>query len=165
MANADCFWADIGIQFTMMSAYANPSPKDESFDPNVKKIQSICDMHNVPFGSPDALPGFMHKLTEDKHFAMDFWELTGKLSSKEGVQLSDKRLLALIVESVTGRDVQYAEGVSKKLVDDLSRLLAGVDPDGPKGQSDVKTAALPPVFPPGTGSQGFAEHVKRAAMR
>jgi TonB family protein len=157
MANSDSFWADIGIQITMMTAAVNTPTKAESFDPCVKKIQSICDTHNVPFGSPEDLSSFVQKLAEDRHFAMDFWALDPRLNSM-GVRLSDKRLLALVVDSVTGRDVQYARDVSKKLVDDLSRMLAEVEPDGPMGLSDVKAAALPP----GTESQGFADYAKRA---
>jgi TonB family protein len=147
----------------MMSAHVNTPQKDESLDLYVKKFQSICDMHHVPLGSPEDFPGFMQKLAEDRHFAMDFWALTGRLSSREGGQLSDEQMLAVIVDSITGRDVHDADGVFKKLVDDLARLLAGVDLYGPTEQSDVKTVALPSVFPPGTGSQGFAEDVKRVA--
>ena len=47
---------------------------------------------------------FLHKLTEDRHFAMDFWAFTGKLTSREGGALSDQSMLAVVVEGITGSE-------------------------------------------------------------
>jgi len=102
-------------------------------------------MHGVPFGSPGDLPGFMRKLAEDRHFAMDFWALNGALSSREGGQLSDEQMLSIIVEGVAGREIRDSDGDLKKVVDDLTSLLAGVDIQRPPEQSDARKI---PISPP-----------------
>lgn len=138
----------------MMSTYAKTEKKPERFDLYVKKIRSICDMHNVPFGSPEDLSAFMQKLAEDRHFAMDFWALTGALSSREGGQLSDEQMLAVIVEGVAGGDISEHDEELKQLIDDLASMLAGVDVHSPSGQNHVEPAPFPsarsnsPVSPP-----------------
>ena len=52
--------------------------------------------------SPEDLEAFLGKLESDGHFAMDFWAFAGKLSAREGGELSDDQMLALFVEGVIG---------------------------------------------------------------
>ncbi|MCU1222513.1 MAG: Ferric siderophore transport system, periplasmic binding protein TonB [Edaphobacter sp.] len=103
-------------------------------------------MHGIHFGSPGDLPDFMQKLAEDRHFAMDFWALNGALSSREGGQLSDEQMLSIIVEGVAGREIRDSDGDLKKLVGDLTSLLAGVDIQRPPEQSDA--GKIPISSPP-----------------
>jgi TonB family protein len=122
---------NVGSQSDTMSAYVNILQKPEGFDTCVRKLQSICAMHGVPVGSRVDLPGFMKKLVEDRHLAMDFWAFVGKLSNREGGVLSDDLLVALIVEAITNDEVWHEDGGLKKNVDDLRAMLAGVDTQTP----------------------------------
>ena len=62
-------------------------------------------MHHVGFGTPEDFPAFMVKLIQDRHFAMDFWALTGNLSRREGGDLSVEEMLAVIVDAVSGGEI------------------------------------------------------------
>jgi TonB family protein len=141
----------------MMSAIANSLPKPERFDLYVRKIRAICGMHSVQVGSRTDLPGFMQKLLEDRHLAMDFWALVGKLSNHDGGELSDDQMLAVIVEGVTGGELSGFDRETKRNVDDLRSMLAGVDIRNPE-ESQVEIAP----FPRGeTVPQGEAEWKNR----
>jgi TonB family protein len=118
---------NVGSQSDTMSAYVNILQKPERFDTCVRKLQSICAMHGVHVGSRVDLPGFMKKLVEDRHLAMDFWAFVSKVSNREGGDLSDDQLVALIVEAITNDEVWHEDGGLKKTVDDLRAMLAGVD--------------------------------------
>jgi TonB family protein len=122
---------NVGSQSDTMSAYVNILQKPQGFDTCVRKLQSICAMHGVPVGSRVDLPGFMKKLVEDRHLAMDFWAFVGKLSNREGGDLSDDLLVGLIVEAITNDEVWHEDGGLKKNVDDLRAMLAGVDTQAP----------------------------------
>ena len=122
---------NVGSQSDTMSAYVNILQKPQGFDACVRKLQSICAMHGVPVGSRVDLPGFMRKLVEDRHLAMDFWAFVGKLSNREGGDLPDDLLVALIVEAITNDEVWHEDGGLKKNVDDLRAMLAGVDTQTP----------------------------------
>jgi TonB family protein len=128
----------------MMSATANSLQKPEGFDVYVKKFRVICVMHDVQIGSHADLPGFMQKLVEDRHLAMDFWGFVGKLSNREGGDLSDDQMLAVVVEGVTRGEISQEDGELSQTVDDLRAMLAGVDVQGP-GQSLVELAPFPPI--------------------
>ena len=125
-----------------MSAYANSLQKPPRFDMYVRKLQSICAMHGVQIGLRTDLPGFMEKLAEDRHLAMDFWAFVGKLSSREGGDLSDDQVLNIIVESVTDSEIQQEDVGLKRFVDDLRAMLAGVDIQSPV-QTQVEHAPFP----------------------
>jgi TonB family protein len=127
----------------MMSAIANSLPKPEGFKLYVRKFRAICVMHNVPFGSRKDLPGFVQKLVEDRPLAMEFWKLIGKLSNREGGDLSDDQLLTVVVESVAGGEVSLEDGELKRAIGDLRAMLAGVDIQTP-GQGQVELAPFPP---------------------
>jgi TonB family protein len=126
----------------MMSAYANSLQKPPRFDMYVRKLQSICAMHGVQIGLRTDLSGFMEKLAEDRHLAMDFWAFVGKLSSREGGDLSDDQVLNIIVESVTDSEIQQEDVGLKRFVDDLRAMLAGVDIQSP-GQTQIEHAPFP----------------------
>jgi Gram-negative bacterial TonB protein C-terminal len=124
----------------MMSALANSLHKPERFDVYVRKFHAICAMHGIQVGSRGDLNGFMQKLMEDRHLSMDFWSFVGKLSSREGGELSDDQMLAVIVEGVTGGQSSEEDG---RVVGDLRAMLAGVDIQGP-GKGQVELAPFPP---------------------
>jgi TonB family protein len=126
----------------MMSAFANSVQKPERFDMYVRKFRSICMMHGIQVGSRRELPAFLRKLVEDRHLAMDFWAFIGKLSNREGGELSDDQVLGVVVEGVTDAEISEADGGAKRTVDDLRAMLAGVDIQGP-GQSQVEMAPFP----------------------
>ena len=136
-----------------MSSHAEIWGKPEQFDLYVKKFRSLFDMHTIQFGSPEDFPGFMTKLVQDRHFAMDFWALTGTLGRREGGELSVEQMLAVIVDGVTGGDIPADDDGHKTLVDELASLLAGVDLYGPSrqsdsdGESDGESDLPPPVSP------------------
>jgi TonB family protein len=132
-----------------MSTSAAILTKSEFFDLHVRKFRLICGMHGVQFGTHEDLRDFTHKLTEDRHFAMDFWAFTGKLSSREGGELSDERILAVIVEGITGHSIKDADGERKGLIDELAALLAGVDVQNTQNTltGDVDPASFPPAQP------------------
>ncbi len=115
----------------MMSAYANSLQKPESFDSYVRKFRVICVMHGLQIGSRDDLPPFLQKLAADRHLAMDFWGFVGKLSDREGGELNDDQILAVIVEGITKEEISPEDGDLKQSIDDLRAMLAGVDVHGP----------------------------------
>jgi TonB family protein len=126
----------------MMSAYANSVQKPERFELYVRKFRSICMMHGVKVGSRKELPAFLRKLIEDRHLAMDFWAFVGKLSDREGGELSDNQMLGVIVEGITDCDISEQDGGTKRIIDDLRALLAGVDIQGPEPRQ-VEMAPFP----------------------
>jgi TonB family protein len=115
----------------MMSAYANGLQKPESFDSYVRKFRVICVMHGIPFGSAANLPLFLQKLINDRPLAMDFWGFVSKLSDREGGELSDDQLLAVVVEGVAKGEIPPDDQALKRTVDDLRSMLAGVDVHDP----------------------------------
>jgi TonB family protein len=115
----------------MMSAYANSLQKPESFESYVRKFRVICVMHSVQVGSPADLPAFLQKLINDRHLAMDFWGFVGKLTDREGGDLSDEQLLALVVEGIANSEVPLDNPNLTRTVDDLRAMLAGVDVHAP----------------------------------
>ncbi len=119
-----------------MSSYANTWNEPEQFDLYIKKFRSLFTMHNVGFGSPEDFPHFMVKLAQDRHFAMDFWALTGTLSKREGGELGVDETLGVIVNAVTGGPIPAGDDGVKVLVDELAALLAGVDLYSPSRLSD-----------------------------
>jgi TonB family protein len=124
----------------MMSAPAvNSLQKPEGFEAYVRKFRVICVMHGVQIGSRTDLPGFMQKLLENRHLAMDFWGLVGKLSNREGGELSDDQILAVVVEGVTSSEISLEDSELKRPIDDLRAMLAGVDIHSPE-QSQVEPA-------------------------
>jgi TonB family protein len=124
----------------MMSAIANSLQKPDRFDLYVRKFRAICAMHGVQVGSRADLPGFMQKLLEDRALAMDFWALIGKLSNREGGELSDDQMLAVVVEGVMGGELSGYDRETKRIIDDLRAMLAGVDIQGP---AQVELAPFP----------------------
>jgi TonB family protein len=116
-----------------------------SVNPYVKKIESVCDMHRVPFGSAEDFAGFMGALHENKHLAMDFWALVARMSEEESGPFSSQscepaadQMLEVIVVGVTGRNVaEIAAGGSeqKQLVGKLASMLAGEDVQSPVVES------------------------------
>jgi TonB family protein len=73
----------------------------------------------------------MKKLVEDRHLAMDFWAFVGKVSNREGGDLSDDQLVALVVEGITNDEIWHEDGGLKRNVDDLRAMLSGVDTQTP----------------------------------
>jgi TonB family protein len=126
----------------MMSATANSLQKPQRFDLYLRKFRVICTMHGVAVGERTNLPGFMQKLMEDRHLAMDFWALISKLSDREGGELSDDQILAVVVEGVTGSELSDEDAETKRIVGDLRAMLAGVDIQGP-GAGQVEVAPFP----------------------
>jgi TonB family protein len=126
----------------MMSAIANSLHKAERFDLPIKKLKTICVMHGVPIGSRADLPGFMQKLVEDRHLAMDFWAFVGKMSSREGGEFSDDQLLAIVTEGVVGSELSEEDSEAKQALADLRAMFAGVDVQG-TGQGQVELAPFP----------------------
>jgi TonB family protein len=126
----------------MMSASTNSLQKPEGFELYVRKFRAICILHDVQVGSRRDLPGFLQKLVEDRPLAMDFWKLTGKLSNREGGELSDDQMLAVVIEGVTGGESSEEGGEQKQSVDDLRAMLAGVDIQSP-GQDRIEETAPP----------------------
>lgn len=125
-----------------MSAIANTVPKPEGFDRYVRKFRSICAMHGVQVGSRTELSGFLQRLLEDRHLAMDFWAFIGKLSNREGGQLSDDQMIGVVVEGITESDLSLEDSGQEPTVDGLRAMLAGVDIQGPKA-SPVVMAPFP----------------------
>jgi TonB family protein len=125
----------------MMSAFANSLHKPERYDLSVRKFRSICAMHDVQVGSRADLPGFMQKLMDDRHLAMDFWAFVSKLSSREGGEFSDDQVLALVTEGVAG-ELSEEDDDSKQVLDHLRAMLAGVDVQSP-AQTQVELAPFP----------------------
>lgn len=133
-----------------MFTQANTRSETERFDLEVRKLQSICEMHDVPFGSPSDFPGFMRKLAGDRHFAMDFWAFIGTLSSREQGELTDKQTLSFVVECVTGGEIPDDNPKLKSLAGDLGNLLAGIDVPASAVPAQIEPApfARPESRPP-----------------
>jgi TonB family protein len=125
-----------------MSAFANSLHKPERYDLSVRKFRSICAMHDVQVGSRTDLPGFMQKLMDDRHLAMDFWAFVGKLSSREGGEFSDDQVLAVVTEGVAGAELSDEDDDSKRVLENLRAMLAGVDVQSP-AQTQVELAPFP----------------------
>jgi TonB family protein len=125
-----------------MSATANSLQKPQGFDLYLRKFRVICTMHGVEIGSRANLSGFMQKLMEDRHLAMDFWALVSKLSDREGGELSDDQILAVVVEGVTGSEPSDEDAETKRIGGDLRAMLAGVDIQSP-GAGQVEVAPFP----------------------
>jgi TonB family protein len=119
-----------------MSTCASTLRKPDQCEVYVKKFRSLFDMHHVGFGTPEEFPAFMQKLIQDRHFAMDFWALTGNLSLREGGELSVEEMLSVIVDAVIGGEIPGDDAGLKTLVDELASLLAGVDLYSPSRFSD-----------------------------
>jgi TonB family protein len=107
-------------------------------DPYVRKVAGVCDMHRVPVGSVAELAGFLAALDEDKHLAMDFWAVMGKMSDEGSAYLAgqplNERMLEVVVEAVTGLSLAEVITSSEEMlgvVERLSRLLAGEDMNSP----------------------------------
>jgi TonB family protein len=148
----------IGITI-IMSSYANTWNEPDQFDLYVKKFRSLFTMHNVGFGSPEDFPHFMVKLAQDRHFAMDFWALTGTLSKREGGELGVDETLAVIADAVIGGPIPAGDDGVRVLIDELAALLAGVDLYSPSRlndedgeEEDVETVFPPLASPPQSSS-------------
>ncbi len=105
-------------------------------------------MHGIKTGSREDLEGFLEKLESDRHFAMDFWGLAGKLSAREGGELSDEQMLALVVEGVTGKPLPNGSDVALDPTLALLRaMLAGVDVQrpAPTPPTPARTAPVEPI--------------------
>ncbi len=113
-----------------MSAYANSLEKPESFDSFVRKFRVICVTHELQTGSRDDLPLFLQKLLADRHLSMDFWGFVGKLSDRDGGELTDNQILAVILEGITHGEVPPDDPDLRQTIDDLRAMLAGVDVHG-----------------------------------
>jgi TonB family protein len=130
----------------MMSTFPNSLQKPERFDLYVRKFRAMCAMHGIQVGSRSDLPLFMQKLAEDRFFGMDFWKLVGKLSDREGGELSDDQMLAVVVEGVADSEISEEDVEAKKVVDDLRAMLSGVDVQG-QAQNQVELAPFPRIEP------------------
>src|SRR5258707_8579496 len=106
----------------MMSACVNSVQKPERFDLYVRKFRSICMMHGVHVGSRKELPAFLRKLIDDRHLAMDFWGFIGKVSDREGGELSDNQMLGVIVEGLTDCDISEQDGGAQRIINDLRAM-------------------------------------------
>jgi TonB family protein len=113
-------------------------------------------MHGVQIGSRTELPGFLQKLLEDRHLAMDFWAFIGKVSNREGGQLSDDQMLGVVVEGITASELSLEDTGLEPTVDDLRAMLAGVDIHGPE-QSPVVMAPFPRPEPSSTEQTAFPQ--------
>jgi TonB family protein len=118
----------VGIKEEMILATASGVRKPERFDLYVEKLRSICDMHGVGTGSRDNLYGLLQRLEEDRRFSMDFWGLVGKLSDREGGELSDEQMLVVVVAGVTGDETLDENDTRfRDALHELRALLSGVD--------------------------------------
>lgn len=127
---------------------AQRAPISASLD--VKKIRSACEMHNVPFGAPGALPAFLNNLRENRHFAMDFWALNAAMSANDGEEFSDDRMFETVVYAIAGCDVAMFRASRSDLteyLDDLRDLLRGVDIDNPSREPDAVVTTPEPAAP------------------
>ncbi|MEI9980816.1 MAG: TonB family protein [Edaphobacter sp.] len=107
---------------------ASDVQKTERFDLYVGKLRSICDMHGIRTGSRDDLRDFLRRLEEDRRFSMDFWAFVGKLSNREGGELSDEQTLAVVVTAITGSETHNEDDPQlRPAIDELRALLSGVD--------------------------------------
>ena len=118
-------------------------------DPYVRRIAAVCDMHRVPVGSPAELGGFLKALDEDKHLAMDFWAVMGKMGEEGSAYLAgltlNGRMLEVVSEAVTGLRVAelMASGEeARQVVSQVVRLLAGEDLHSPWRRWTMRSDAL-----------------------
>ncbi len=121
-------------------------------------------MHNVALGSEEDFPDFMTKLLQDRHFAMDFWALTGTLSKREGGELSVEQMLEVIVGAVIGDTGKVGNDGNRTLVDELAALLAGVDLYSPSRFTDEDEQDDAVVLPPVASSAHYDSHTKFTDM-
>src|ERR1700757_2298635 len=111
-----------------MSTYPSPIPKPDLFEFYSRKLRAICELHNVHTGPGQSLDGFLGKLDADRHLAMDFWGLVGKLSAREGGDLSDDQMIALLVAVVPGKPITaLGDPDADPAVALLRAMLSGVD--------------------------------------
>jgi TonB family protein len=163
----DSFISSIGIKIKMSSCVSTLKKPDQC-EVYVKKFRSLFEMHHVGFGTLEEFPAFMQKLVQDRHFAMDFWALTGNLSRREGGELSVEEMLAVIVDAVIGGEIPAGDVGVKTLVDELAALLAGVDLYSPSRFTDEdETETDPPPVPlveaPIASRTKFTDMTERAA--
>jgi outer membrane biosynthesis protein TonB len=133
---------------TSPSPSPNPLQKPERFDLYSRKFAAICEMHSIKTGSREDLEGFLDKLESNRHFAMDFWGLAGKLSAREGGELSDEHMLALVVEGVTGKPLpNESDAALDPTLSLLRAMVAGVDVQrpAPTPSIPVRTAPVEPI--------------------
>lgn len=121
-------------------------------DPYVRRVAVVCDMHGVAMGSPAELAGFLVALDEDKHLAMDFWAVMGKMSQEGSAYLAghplNERMLEVVVEAVTGQslaEVITSSEESLEVVERLSKLLGGEDQSSPVVVDDSPKIEEPDV--------------------
>jgi Gram-negative bacterial TonB protein C-terminal len=129
----------------MMSTYPSTLQKPDHFDLYSRKFRAICEMHSIKTGSREDLEGFLEKLESDRRFAMDFWSLTGKFSAREGGELSDDQILALIVESITGSPLPSNDLAMDPALSLLRAMLAGVDVQRPDTSTSARTTQVAPI--------------------
>ena len=132
-----------------MSTYPSTLQQPEPLERYSKKFRVICEMHAIKTGAPEDLEPFLGKLESDRHFAMDFWAFAGKLSARDGGELSDDQMLALFVEGITGSPMP-AESDSDldPALALLRAMLAGVDvhrPEPPPPPAPARTAPVAPI--------------------
>ncbi len=109
-------------------ATASGVKKPERFELYVEKLRSICEMHGIETGSRDNLYLFLQRLEEDRRFSMDFWGLAGKLSDREGGELSDEQMVVVVVAGVTGAETLDENDTRfRDALHELRALLSGVD--------------------------------------
>jgi TonB family protein len=126
----------------MMSTYPSPVPKPDLFEFYSRKLRAICELHGVTTGPGQSLDGFLGKLDSDRHFAMDFWGLVGKLSAREGGDLNDDQMLALLIAVVTGRPVTaLGDHDADPAVALLRAMLSGVDVQRTEPAGSAQTSA------------------------
>ncbi len=97
----------------------------------VKRLQSLFDMHQIPFGAPEHLGGLLLGIHENRHFAMDFWSLVNLLSDSGSGTLSDAEMVEAVVESSAGVEASSLPADERPGVDELRQLLSGVDVSRP----------------------------------
>lgn len=160
-----------------MQAASNSGGDAIPTDRSIREIVAVCAKHGIPYGEPDSLAEFVRSLQQNKHFAMDFWSVVARL----GGDGSPDRLLAVIVEGVTGQtiaEVSATDPAAALLLSRLARMLAGedvsglepfppqavrdADPPTPRGQPSRLTLKPEPVVastaPLGAGAAAFPSH-------
>lgn len=107
------------------------SDATERHEQAVKRFRSLYDLHRVPFGRAEDLHGFVDRLKENRHLAMDFWGLVGDLSARERGPFSDEEMLSAVVEGASGHGVEDLPANAAEAANLLRQMLAGVDIGGP----------------------------------
>jgi len=132
-----------------MSSFPSTLQPPEPLDRNSRRFRAICEMHGIKTGAPEDLEPFLGKLESDRHFAMDFWAFAGKLSARDGGELSDDQMLALFVEGITGSPVPTTgDAALDPALALLRAMLAGVDvhrPEPPPSAAPARTAPVAPI--------------------